>query len=188
MPRLLASDGQIPNSQGMLLFAAFGVAVNGFAAWKLSRGSSQNEKVLTLHLLEDVLGWVAVLIGAILIHFFKWAWLDPLLACLISLFILWNVVKGLNGTIRIFLQYIPESVDLPKIQEEIEGMNGVKTLMDFHAWSLDGAAHVLSCSIILASPQEDPKKVKGLIRDFLKDKGFQHITIEVKEDDEEGCH
>jgi len=84
----------IPDAQGMMWFAFLGILVNGYAAWKLSTGKSINEKVVSWHLVEDVLGWIAILIVAIVIQFKEIAYLDPLLSLLITIYILWNSIKN----------------------------------------------------------------------------------------------
>lgn len=173
-------DKAPPSGFGMIAFAVLGVAVNGFAAWRLSQGSSQNEKMLTWHMIEDVLGWVAVLVGAVVISFTGWTWVDPLLACAIALFILYNVLNGLRSNIRIFLQYIPENVDLASIQQQISNHSGIKSIENFHAWSLDGEEHVCTC--VLTAQSEDHKShaaAKSAIRSILGEHGFKHVTIEI---------
>lgn len=106
IPRL--SDPEMPHAQGMIVLAIFGIAVNGFAAYKLSHGKSLNERVLNWHLLEDVLGWVAVLLVAVVLSFVDLPVLDPLLSIGFTLFILFNVTKTLIDTIKIFLQATPD--------------------------------------------------------------------------------
>ena len=106
IPRLW--DPEMPVTEGMIGLAILGIAVNGSAAYKLSGGSSMNEKVLNWHLLEDVLGWVAVLIVGIVLHFVHWPILDPLLSVLFTLFILFNVVRYVIDTTKLFLQGNPD--------------------------------------------------------------------------------
>mgnify|MGYP003683417139 CR=1 FL=1 len=188
VPRLFEPVKNTPNPIGMLLLATFGIIVNGFAAWKLSSGHSQNEKVLSLHLLEDLLGWIAVFIGAIIIHFYQWYWIDPLLAVLITSYILWNVIKSLVGTIKIFLQYIPEDVDLDETITEVKDIQGVESLVDFHAWSLDGSSHVFTCSITVTVSHESYNELKKSIKELLRNRGFTHVTVDIVESDTDGCH
>ncbi len=177
-----------PNSWGMIALALVGTAVNGWAAFGLSRGATQNEKVLTLHLLEDFLGWIAVLFGGIIIWLTGWTIVDPLLAVLISLFILLNLYKNLRGTLRILLQYVPETVKLDEIIHKIRSLDGLVALRDYHAWTLDGKDHVFTCQIELAQ-RDAESRIKDSIRNMLKSQGFNHITIEVLTgNDEASCH
>ena len=102
IPRL--SKPEMPHTEGMILLALFGVAVNGFAAYKLSHGKSLNERILNWHLLEDVLGWVAVLLIALVLTFIELPILDPLLSIGFTLFILFNVAKSVIDTIKVFFR------------------------------------------------------------------------------------
>ncbi|MBO6515231.1 MAG: cation transporter, partial [Bacteroidia bacterium] len=104
-------EPETSNAMGMMLFAFVGIAVNGYAAWRLSGGKTLNERVVSWHLLEDVLGWVAILIVAIVLQFKNVVYLDPILSLLITLYILWNVGKRLKETTLIFLQGTPDDVD-----------------------------------------------------------------------------
>ncbi len=183
------SEPQKPHGLAMLGLAIFGAAVNGFAAWKLSKGGTQNERMLTWHLLEDVLGWIAVLIGSILIIAFDWTWIDPVLAIGIALLILWNVVRNIAKTGVLFLQRIPEGFDLDELKQRLLQVDGVLDVHDIHAWSLDGEHHVLSCHIVV---HEDAKleKVKSSAREQIMKEGKVHATIELEfanEDCSEQC-
>ena len=189
VPRLL-NPGAAPHSVSMMALAALGIVVNGWAAFGLSKGASQHEKVLTLHLLEDLFGWVAVFVGAIVIHFTDWGFVDPLLAVLIACFILYNVFKSLSETLRIFLMSIPPGIDLGKLAGAISKLEGLKALRDYHAWSLDGEEHVFTCQIQLEEydNKEREVEVKESVRAFLRKEGFKHITIEILHQEDSGCH
>lgn len=181
---------EAPHSTGMIGLAILGMAVNGWAAFGLSRGGTQNEKILTLHLLEDLLGWVAVFIGAIVIYFTSWAFVDPLLAVLISCYILFNVYKNLLSTLKIFLMSIPEGIDLEEVAAALKRSDGLKEIHHYHAWSLDGEDHVFTCQVRLhenTTPNQ-VVEVKNSMRSTLRKHGFRHITIEVLEDEDAGCH
>lgn len=186
--RIFTGEITAPHGLGMLLLAVVGTAVNGFAAFRLHGGQTQNEKVLSLHLLEDFLGWLAVLVGAVIYYFTEWVFIDLLLAGGISAFILWNVAKSLRETLKIFLQYIPSHVSLEEIEQELLQINGLEGIRHDHAWSLDGEDHVFTAQIIV----KDAKRAQGVkeeIRSYLRAKGFRHITIEVIEGEEDGhCH
>ena len=115
IPRIL--NPQVAHAEGMIYFALFGIAVNGLAAYKMMRGKTMNERVVYLHLLEDVLGWVAVLIGAIIMFFFDIPEIDAILSILIAGYILFNVVKNIKKTMNILLQGVPSDVDMDKIED-----------------------------------------------------------------------
>ncbi|MFC3414927.1 cation diffusion facilitator family transporter [Algoriphagus hitonicola] len=168
------------NATGMILLALLGVLVNGFAAWKVSHGKSQNEKVISWHLLEDVLGWVTVLIGAIILYFYDIPWLDPALSIAITLFILWNVFKNLKETMLIFLQGSPKGISVAQIEQKLLLHPKVNSIHHVHTWSLDGENHVFTAHICLKEIDnlEELRKSKISIQQLLKSYSFIHFTIE----------
>lgn len=169
------------NAQGMLLIAIVGVAVNGYAAYKLSSGKSMNEKVVRWHLIEDVLGWVAVVIVSIILIFKNIPFLDPALSLLITLYILWNVIKRLKETLTLFLQGSPVDFDLDKLNARIDELDAVKSFHDFHLWSLDGEQHVFSIHLVISKDNsvDDLIKLKKNIREILKEFEVERCTIEI---------
>jgi cobalt-zinc-cadmium efflux system protein len=175
-----------PNGQGMFLLAVFGIAVNGFAAWRLGHGHTHNEKMLKWHLIEDVLGWVAVLIGSALIYVFNWVWIDPMLAIGISLFVLYNVARHLIDTVNLLLQGNPDPEALKGFRFQAEAIPEVASIHDVHFWSLDGVRHVLSLHAVLKNPAQ-AGAVKSQIRNLSKALGDCHVTVEVEGPDEH-CH
>ncbi len=175
-----------PHGLGMMGLAVFGVAVNGLAAWRLGQGHTQNEKVLRWHLLEDVLGWVAVLIGSLFIWLFQWNFLDPLLALGISAFVLYNVVRHLYDTVGLFLQANPNPDGLRAFRAQVDSIDTVVELHDVHFWSLDGVRHILSLHAVIKD-MTLAESVKEQIRNLSKLLGDCHVTVEV-ESTEEHCH
>ena len=181
-------EPEYSDAGGMLLFAIFGVAVNGFAAWKLSKGTSINEKVVSWHLIEDVLGWVAVLIVAIVLHFYNTPYLDPALSLLITLYILYNVFKRLKETLFIFLQGVPKEINLEEIEQKLKSIPQIASLHHTHLWSLEGTDHVFTTHIKLNNITQFQQllDVKRSVKDVLQEYKFDHYTIET-ELDEETC-
>jgi cobalt-zinc-cadmium efflux system protein len=175
-----------PNGLGMMGLAVFGIAMNGFAAWKLGHGHTQNEKVMKWHLIEDVLGWVAVLIGSIFIYLFKWDFLDPLLAIGISIFVFYNVVRHLFDTTNLFLQGNPNPEGLRAFRTQVDALSTIYEIHDVHFWSLDGVRHILSLHAVLIDLAQ-PEEVKEQIRALSKLLGDCHVTIEI-ESMSEHCH
>lgn len=181
-------EPEYSDAGGMLIFALVGVAVNGFAAWKLSKGTSMNEKVVSWHLVEDVLGWVAVLIVAIVLHFYNTPYLDPALSLIITLYILYNVFKRLKDTLFIFLQGVPKEINLEEIEEKIRSIPKIASLHHTHVWSLEGTDHVFTAHIKLENINQFQQllDVKRKVKNILQDYHFDHYTIET-ELDEESC-
>jgi cobalt-zinc-cadmium efflux system protein len=180
-------EGREPHSQGMFLLAILGIGVNAVAAIKLARGKTQNEKVLSWHMIEDLLGWVAVLIGSVLIYLFGWNWMDSALALGISAFVLFNVVRTLVQTTNLFLQANPDPHGLRHFREDVEGLPEVFETHDVHFWSLDGVRHIVTLHAVLhdvSTAETVKEKVRAAAAKSL---GDCHVTIEV-ESTEEHCH
>lgn len=172
--------------QGMLVFAIVGVLVNGFAAWKMSSGKTLNERVVSWHLLEDVLGWFSILVVSIVLHFKDIHYLDPALSLLITLYILWNVIKRLKDTLFIFLQGSPSSISKDTIEQEILNIEHVKSIHHTHVWSLDGEHHVFTTHVKLEpiSSLKQLLSIKNQLKRIMKRYPFEHYTVETEVDDE----
>ena len=180
---------------GMFFLAIVGVLVNGLAFIRLKKGSSLNEKVVSLHFLEDVLGWVAILVGAVIMHFFDVPVIDSLLSVGIAFFVLFNVYKNIKQTLHIILQGIPADIDIEEISHQIHEFKGIEDIHDLHVWSVDGNYNILTVHVVLNTLLEKDKitELKGKIRNALKQKGIQHATIEFETKDErcdfeDGCN
>jgi len=150
IPRLTAPE--MPHAQGMFWLAILGVAVNGYAAYKLSHGKTQNERILNWHLIEDVLGWIAVLIVSIVLLFVEWPILDPILSIAFTLFILINVAKITLVTIKLFLQAVPDKTLRSNVYQDLLSLDHVTDVHHMHFWSLDGEHHVLTAHLVLDTP------------------------------------
>jgi cobalt-zinc-cadmium efflux system protein len=186
VPRLLEPEHS--NAQGMAVFAVVGIVVNGIAAYRLKGGATLNEQVVAWHLLEDVLGWIAVLIVAITLLFADIHILDPILSILITLYVLYNVLRKIKRTLALFLQAVPEGIDVAAINRRIRGIEQVQFTHHTHVWSLDGEHHVLTTHVGVdeCASREDVAAVKGEIRRLGEELGFSHVTIEIEYGDE-GC-
>jgi cobalt-zinc-cadmium efflux system protein len=184
IPRLF--NPEMPMTEGMLALSIFGIAVNGFAAFKLSKGKALNEKVLNWHLLEDVLGWVAVFIVSVVLTFVEWPILDPILAICFTLFILVNVVRNVGSTLKLFLQGVPDQNIAEKIEQKLKNIPEFKRFHHLHLWSLDGESHVLTVHIELEADlsMEDQRDLKHRLSAVLAEFEFSHTTVEFELDNE----
>lgn len=167
--------------------AIVGIVVNGAAALRLKHGHSLNERAVFLHIMEDVLGWVAVLIAAIVMCFVDLPILDPILSICISLWILYNVVHNLIDTFRIFLQNVPEGLDLQKMKSELSAIDKVKEIHDLHIWSQDGESHVMTLHAVVEE-NADSHEIKEAVREAALPYHIEHVTIEIEHSDEECEH
>lgn len=170
---------------GMMGIAVLGLAVNGAALLRLRRGSAVVEQVLSLHFLEDVLGWVAVLIGSVVMHFTGWLWIDPLLSLLIAGFILFNVYGKIRQVSKILMQAVPENIDLDEVKETILSVQGVDGLHDLHVWTMDGEYNILSVHVAIGSDMtvNESDDIKRKVRAALVLKNIRHATIEIENEE-----
>lgn len=170
------------NYNGMILFGIIGVVVNFLAAYFTKSGHSLNQKAVNLHMLEDVLGWIVVLIGAVVMKFTNIKIIDPILSILVALFIFINAVKNLKLIIDLFLEKTPKGININGLKEHILKIKGVKDIHHIHIWSLDGYNNYATIHIV-----EDGKNknIKKLVKQELKEHNIIHTTIELEKVGEE---
>lgn len=173
------NEPSTPAALPMMALAFLGFAINGVAAYRLSRGETQNEKMLTWHLLEDVLGWAVVLVGALVIQITGAAWIDPLLAIGMAGFVSFNVIRNLRVTAYLFLQGRPENFDEGKFLAEAMAIEGIEKIDHLAIWSLDGESSVLSARLHLHSVRDplEIERVKSAVRELAKQQKAQ-ATLE----------
>jgi len=169
------------NYNGMILFAVIGALVNLLAAYFTKSGESLNQKSVNLHMLEDVLGWIVVLIGAIIMKFTDIKIIDPILSMLVALFIFVNALKNLKVIIDLFLEKTPKGINVDEIKEHLLKIKGVKNVHHIHVWSLDGYNNFATIHVV-----EDGKNknLKELVKEEMKEHGINHITVEMESVDE----
>lgn len=180
VPRLL--NPEQTHAPGMALMAVLGIAINGVAALRLKNEESMNARVISWHLIEDVLGWVAVLIASVVMMLVDAPILDPILSILISIYILYNVVRNLGKTIKLFLQAVPEQINLDEISKKVQALPGVLSTHHLHAWSLEGESHVLTLHVMVDEDTERAAVItlRNHIRELLKNRNLVHTTIEIE--------
>ena len=167
--------------EGMLWLGVIAIAINLTASLIVRKGQTKNESILSLHFLEDTLGWLAVIIVAIILRYTDWYFLDPLLSLLISAFILSKAFPRFWSTLKIFLDAVPEGVDIQQVKSDLEQLDYVTSINQLNLWTMDGPEKNAIVHVCL----EHVKHMEGCkesIRTLLKDCGFQNVTIEVDED------
>lgn len=174
------------DAKGMLWLAIFGIIINGSAAFRLKKGTSLNEKAVFLHIMEDVLGWGAVLIVSITMMFVDLPILDPLLSIAISIWVMSNVYKNIRETFKVLLQAIPDSVDTEALENEIKQIPEVESIHDLHIWSLDGESHIMTLHIVTES--KDKRSIKSRIIAISEKYHIVHVTIEMESADYDCLH
>lgn len=166
---------------GMIWIAVIGIAANTIGSLRLKKGKSTNEKVLSWHLMEDVLGWIGILVAAVVIHFTGLFILDPIITIGFTAFVLWGVWRNSKELFNIFLEGAPSEQPATSIVQEIEGIEYIKYVYDIHLWSLDGSHHLASIKAIVS--QEGIKNLDSLtskIKDILSKYHITHSTIELE--------
>lgn len=168
------------DAEGMLWFALLAILFKGLAAWRTWKGTSVNQRMVSLHLLGDCLGWVVVLLGSIIMLFVKVPLLDPILSVCISLYILYNVIRNLIIAFRIVLEGVPSDINLSNLKKEISTLSGISNIDTLRVWSLDNEHH--SAEVHLSTTFNDLKEVEILkesLRTILERYGVTISTIEV---------
>ncbi len=178
IPRLFSP--QAPNATGMLALACVGIVANGAAALRMRSGRSLSERLVTWHLLEDVLGWAAVLVVAVVMQFLRLPILDPILSILITVYVFWNVAKRLRETLVILLQGVPAGVSLEEVESTIRSVPGVCDVHHVHVWSQDGEHHVLTGHVVVPELETPDRvaEVRRAVKEELKRFGISHTTLE----------
>ena len=169
------------NDEGILWLGIIAVSINLLASLVVRKGKTKNESILSLHFLEDTLGWIAVILMAIILRFTDWYILDPLLSLVISFFILSKAIPRFWSTLKIFLDAVPEGVDIKQVKSDLEQLDHVASINQLNLWSMDGLEKNAIVHVCLKEI-EQMELCKESIRSKLKDCGFQNVTIEVDAD------
>ena len=166
------------NYNGMIVFAILGVSINFLAAYFTKEGNSLNQKSVNLHMLEDVLGWLVVLFGAIIMRFTDIKIIDPILSIGVALFIFSNSLKTLKEIVDLFLEKTPKNIDIKEIKEHLLEIKGVIDVHHIHIRSMDGFNNYATMHIVV---EGNYKEIKHKVKEELKEHGIAHTTIELEE-------
>lgn len=169
------------NYNGMIIFAVIGAIVNFVAAYFTREGDSINQKAVNLHMLEDVMGWLLVLVGAFVMKFTDITYIDPALSIGVAVVIIINAVNNLKRILDLFLVKAPSGISLEELQEHILEIEGVKDVHHIHLWSMDGSGIYATMHIVA---DDDPVRIKAEVKEELKEHGIVHATIETESADE----
>lgn len=169
---------------GMLWMAVLGVIFNGLALLRLRSGSknSLNQRAVMLHMMEDALGWVAVLVGAIIMHYTHWYWIDPLLSVGIALFIFYNASRNIVAVLKIFLQAVPDGFKELELTTALEQLSGVMRVDNLHCWTIDGERNVLTVHLTVSGNHnvQQSKELLHRAQKLIADQNIQHTTIQIE--------
>lgn len=179
IPRLFRPEH--PQAGGMVLLAVVGISINGWAALRVRGGKTLNSRVVAWHLIEDVLGWAAILAVSIVLLFKDLPILDPILSILITSYILYNVLKNLKKTMELFLQAVPSEIDVDGIERRLLAIGQVKGIHHTHVWTLDGEHNIFTTHLVVddGATKEDLLRIRAQVETCLEDLKFEHTTIEI---------
>ena len=166
------------NDEGVLWLGIIAVSINVLASLVVRKGKTKNESILSLHFLEDTLGWLAVILMAIILRFTDWYILDPLLSLVISIFILSKAIPRFWSALKIFLDAVPEGVETSDLEKDLEALPNVNSVNQLSIWSMDGLENNAIVHICIKD-WEQMMETKEVVRQCLKERGVQNITIEV---------
>ena len=169
---------------GMIIFAIIGALVNFIAAFVTKEGDSLNQKAVNLHMLEDVLGWIVVLIGAIIMRFTDISVIDPVMSIAVAVFIFVNAIKNLKHIENLFLEKTPSDINIEEIKNHILEIDGVIDVHHVHIWSMDGYNNYATMHIVT---DKEHKEIKKEIREELREHHIGHVTLELEAPGED-CH
>ena len=173
------------NYNGMIIFAVIGVIINFLAAYFTKEGDSLNQKSVNLHMIEDVLGWIVVLIGAIIMKFTNITIIDSILSIFVSIYILKNSIVGFKKILDLFLEKIPNNISINELKKHILEIKGVNDVHHIRVWSIDGYNNYATMHVVVEKYNKD---VKSIIKEELHEFGICHTTIELETIDEKCDH
>jgi cobalt-zinc-cadmium efflux system protein len=173
---------ELINSELLIYFAIFGVVVNGLAAYNASKGKSMNEKTISLHLLEDVIGWVALLIGAIVMYYTDVVAIDAALSLGFTLWIVYHVFKNIQKIFKVLLERVPSGFDINHLEKELSSIENVLEIHHIHLWSLEGQIPLITLHALLKEnmSQEKITSTQNQLNQKLSDLGIKHSTIQIE--------
>lgn len=175
----------------MLVVAVFGVIINGAAVIITRKGTGANERAVSLHMLEDVLGWVAVLAGSALIYAFKWYFIDGILSLCIAVFLLIHSVINIKDVFAILLEKSPEGFDVQDYKDKISSIEGVENVHHLHIWSLDGERVMATLHVRLKEENDIASyaRIKAAVEKISEEAGIEHLTVQIDVDSkiDNGC-
>ena len=169
--------------EGMILLAILGIVINFLAAYKTREGDSLNQKAVNLHMLEDVLNWVVVFIGAIVMKFTDITYIDSIMSIGIALFLLKQALENLKNILNLFLAKVPSNLHVNEIKKELLKIPKVENVHHIHVWSMDGVHHYATMHVVVSGKYDF--KLKNMIKDKLKEMGIMHSTLEMENREEE---
>lgn len=168
------------NGLGMFIIAIFGVVINGLAVLKTAKSKNLNERVINLHMLEDVLSWIVVLIGSIFVWIFNLLILDAILSICVSVYVLIHAMIHLVEAFSIFLEKKPKNFKTKEFSFELEQIENIKSIHHMHIWTLDGESLIATVHIVTSENEiEKICKIKNDVKNIASKYNINHITTQI---------
>jgi cobalt-zinc-cadmium efflux system protein len=173
------------HAEGVILLALLGLAVNGFAAFRMSKNSGLNSRMLMFHLLEDILGWCAVLVVSTILLFKPWYILDSILSVIIALIIINGVVKNIFEVSKILMQAFPEKFNRESVLQDLLKFEHVLDIHFIQGWSVDESNYSLSLHVKVPSDMQmrDVDTLRSKMEAYLRDQHVIYSTIQFEGED-----
>ena len=167
----------------MIVFAVIGLVVNLVATYYTHGGKSINQKSINLHMIEDVFGWLIVLVGSVVIRYTGLYVIDSILSVFVAIFIIINSVRNLIQILEIFLIKTPKDINVNQLIEHIKTVDGAIDVHHLHVWTIDGE---INCATLHLVVKEKNRGIMMGVKKEMKEHGISHATIEM-ETPEENC-
>jgi cobalt-zinc-cadmium efflux system protein len=165
----------------MLGVAAAALVLNSGVMWGLHRDKDHdlNIRAAFMHMLGDAVSSVAIIAGAIAIHFTGLEIIDPILSVLIGVLIIWTAWDIIQESLNVLLEGLPRGLELAQVTEAMRRVNGVIDVHDVHIWSLGSSAHAMSCHVLIGDmPPSESNSILQRINDLLCGFHIHHTTVQ----------
>ncbi len=179
--RLLAPETIEIKSGAMVIISIFGVLINGLAVLRTRGSGGVNQRVISLHMLEDVLGWAVVLAGSICIKLFDMPIIDPILSILVGIYILYHAVRNISDALSVLLERVPADFDIAKYRSELSSIEEVDELHHVHVWTLDGQSLLATAHLVVSDDADarSMRSIKDSARRVSESFGISHLTVQI---------
>ena len=166
----------------MALVAAIGLGANLLAMGFLHSGHSLNTRSAFLHVVGDALSSVGVLLGAAVMHFTGWAWVDPVISIGISVVVVVGGWRVLREAVEVLLETVPPHVDMDGVEAALGSIPRVCAVHDLHVWTVGSGMVALSAHLVVDEPSacENDTILVAAKRALVERFGIDHSTLQIE--------
>ena len=166
----------------MLWVAVVAFVGNEAATLLLQKISTRNfnMKSVWLHSLQDALFSLGIIIGALLITFFSWRFVDPLISMVICIFITREIYKIIRHTVNSLMDAVPEDIDFVQVKDDLLAIPTVAEISDLHIWQTGANQKLLSAHLKSGEASPDHEAIIRAVQELLTHKyGINHTTLQI---------